>query len=118
MSLIDDFKTRFPQFDPSAVDLAWPGIEPAYLCYYGTEYNGDPGCDTEIILNLCAHLFTIQDSGKDVARQAVSSKSVGSVSTSYQVGDATNQRAFFMSSKYGQMFLQMTSARACGGFFV
>jgi len=118
MSLIDDFKTRFPQFDTGAVDLAWPGIDPAYQCYYGAEYTGAVSCDTEIILNLCAHLFVVQTGSGNGAVQAVSSKSVGSVSTSYQVSEATDQSAFFMSSKYGQMFLQMTSSRACGGFFV
>lgn len=118
MSLIDDFKTRFPGFDTAAVDAAWPGIEPAYLCYYGMEYDGEAGCNTEIILNLCAHLFVVQSGNGNAPVQAVSSKAVGSVSTSYQVGETSNQRAFFMSSKYGQMFLQMTGARDSGGFFV
>jgi len=118
MPLIDDFKTRFPQFDIAAIDASWPGIEPAYKCYYGVEYDGATGCDTEIILNLCAHLFVMQSSGKNAPAQALAIKSVGSVSTSYQTGETTNQRAFFMSTKYGQMFLQMTSARACGGYFV
>ena len=116
MSLIDDFKGRFPAFDTDLVDSYWDSIEGAYPCYYGGAYTGVSGCDTEIILNLCAHLFLVQSDASTGPARAEESKTIGSVSVSYS--SLSDRGSFFMSTKYGQLFLQLTSARACGGFFV
>ncbi len=118
MPLLDDFKARYPQFDTAQVDAAWPSIDPAYLCYYGVEYGQGTTCDNEVILVLCAHLFTIQSSGNNSPRLVATSKAVGNVSTNYSTGDVGEYRSFFMSSKYGQQFLQMTNRQAQGAIFV
>lgn len=118
MSLLDDFKTRYPQFDPSAVDAAWPLIDPEYLCYYGVEYGVGTDCDDRIILVLCAHLFTVQSTTSNAPNLVTTSKSVGNVSVSYGTGEVSAYRSFFMSSTYGQQFLQMTNRQAQGAIFV
>ena len=118
MSLLIDFKTRFPNFDTAKVDAAWPAIDQAYLCYFGVEYGLGTTCEDQIILVLCAHLFTLESTTGTTPRLAATSKSVGNVSTSYAVGDVSSYRSFFMSSKYGQQFVQMTNGLAQGAIFV
>lgn len=118
MSLLADFKARYTQFDSAQVDVAWPAIDPAYLCYYGVEYGSGSSCDDETILVLCAHLFTLQGASSNSPRLAETSKSVGSVSVSYGAGEFDSFNSFFMSSRYGQQFLQMTSSQAQGAVFI
>ena len=68
MALIDDFKAQFPEFDPTAVDDAWTGLESLYPCLYGGEY-GSSDCVDQAILYLIAHLFYIDSN--DPAATAV-----------------------------------------------
>ena len=110
MALIDDFKTRFTEFDTVTVDLIFPSIEPIWPCYFCGDINN--ACDKEAILNLLAHLFVgEEDTGAEGPRTEASS-SVGSVSSSYEQTTSTGQSSdFFRTTKYGQRFLQITSSR-------
>jgi hypothetical protein len=118
MALIDDFKTRFPEFDTSDVDTYLPGLESVYQCYHGATY-GTAECDDEIILNLLAHLMVTSSlNSSTTPSQGVASESVGSVSVSYLTIPINSRNdVFFMSTKYGQMYLQLTAKNA-GGYFV
>ena len=117
MSLIVDFKARFPEFSSAAVDAAWPNLEKAWPCFYGFEYGSDDSID-EIIAQLIAHLFVVATSPATAPVQGIGSQSVGAISVSYLTPPATSQRqSFFGSTKYGQMFLMLTVARQ-GAFFV
>ena len=114
MALIDDFKTRFPEFVSADVDAAWPGLEASWPCLYGGSYDVSD-CDDEIILNLIAHLFSVgQDSGPATI---AASESVGSVSvTNYINQSMSNRESFFSSTKYGQQFTLMTQFRQGASF--
>jgi hypothetical protein len=118
MALIDDFKTRFPEFTTSQVDEYLPELESVYQYYYGAVY-GSNECDDEIILNLLAHLMVTSSlNSTSTPSQGVASQSVGSVSVSYLATPTNNRNdVFFMSTKYGQMYLQLTS-KNMGGYFV
>lgn len=117
MALIDDFKTRFPEFDTADVDARLPNLETVYDCYYGGVY-GVLSCDDEIILNLLAHLLVSEIQVSKGADMAVTSESVGSVSRSFAVPQsASNNYAFFGSTKYGQRYLQLI-AKNTGAYFV
>lgn len=118
MALIDDFKTRFPEFDTAAVDTAWPTLETLWPCLYGGTYGTGSDCTDQAILLLIAHLFYIEDSGETGPVQTAASQSVGSVSVTYSVNNAMSDRnTFFSSTKYGQQFLLITGKRH-GAFFV
>jgi hypothetical protein len=109
MALIDDFKTRFPEFDTATVDQLFPNIEPIWPCYYGGDL--DIACDKEAALNLMAHLFVSESSTNIAGAKSVVSKAVGSVSTSFEGTTTTGQSSdFFRTTKYGQRFLQITSS--------
>ncbi len=116
MSIIDDFKDRFPEFDTTIVDTYLPTIIDVYPCYYGGPYEN---CGVEIILNLLAHMLLEESVGASTALQAESSKSIGSVSVSYlnATGTITSKRSWLMGSRYGIRFLALT-AHNHGGFFV
>ncbi len=104
MALIDDFKNRFTEFPTSVVDIYIPILEPVWPCYYDKPY---VDCNIEAILNLVAHLMTLETSGSS-AMQLESSKSVGSVSTSYVAPTASAN--MYASTKYGQRFNLLTGA--------
>lgn len=107
MALIDDFKTRFPEFSTAVVDQYFPLVEPIYSCYYGGSLE-DP-CDKEAILNLLAHLITLNSRTKPGALMQAQSKSVGSVSVSNVASTLGRQGAeFWLTTKYGQQFLMLT----------
>ena len=107
MALIDDFKTRFPEIAGSVVDQYLPILEPVWPCYYGRPYEE---CNKEAILNLIAHLVTVNSSASSSPAKEVASKSVGSVSVSYVATQSASELFnFFNSTKYGQMFWLLTS---------
>ena len=121
MALIDDFKARFPIFDTADVDLYFPALGSSYQCYYNAEYEAG-NCDAEAILNLLAHLFTIEKSaqtGDSSTQKSVASQSVGNVSVSFNSGSSSfsDKSEFFNSSIYGQRFLMLTRKNQ-GAFFV
>ena len=105
MSLLTDFKARFPEFTDAVADLYIPILEPVWPCYFNKEYTG---CNVEAILNLVAHLITLETAGGSANSQVVASKSVGSVSTSYVAPTASPN--MYSATKYGQRFNMLTSA--------
>lgn len=109
MALIDDFKNRFPEFDTAVVDQYLPILDGVWQCYYGKPY---AACDKEIILNLVAHLLVLEQSPSTATVKEESSRSVGSVSVSYEARSTTsNLTDFFGATKYGQRYLMLTSTR-------
>lgn len=109
MALIDDFKKRFPEFDPEVVDQYFPALEEVWPCYYGRPYSK---CNKEIILNLIAHLMVIQINPGSSSIREQASRSVGSVSVSFTARTDTGGLSdFFGFTKYGQMYLMLTSTR-------
>lgn len=118
MTITADFKTRFPEFDTATVDTYLPILEPVYPSYYALAYTD---ATKEATLQLIAHLLVGETASgsSSASSQVVASKSVGSVSVSYQA----NQRAggelndFFAGTKYGQRFMLLT-ARRYGGMAV
>lgn len=109
----DDFNARFPELAATSSGYL-PAIEPVLPCYYGGDYTID--CDKEAILLLAAHLMTIASTSGTL--QQVTSQSVGSVSQSFAGKTTTGQRSdFFNSTKYGMLFLMLTSHNH-GGYFV
>jgi hypothetical protein len=117
MSLIDDFKARFPEFDVDVVDQYIPILEGVYPCYYGGDYSDL--CDKEIILNLLGHLLVSETKAGTGNVKSTQSKSVGNVSISYSAGYAsTSERmAWFKTTRYGSRYLLLTRKRQ-GGVFV
>ena len=117
MPLLDDFKNRFPEFEAATVDQYIPILEPVWPCYWGGDYSDS--CGQEIVLNLLAHLITVEISAGSENVKTAQSKSVGSVSVSYSQGYApTSERnAWLKTTKYGARY-QLLTSRNAGGFFV
>ena len=117
MAVSADFKIRFPEFDAVTVDQYIPILEPVWPSYWGGDYAAP--CGQEIVLNLIAHLITVEISAGSENVKAAQSKSVGSVSISYSQGYApTSERnAWLKTTKYGARYLMLTS-RSAGGVFV
>ena len=124
MSLIDDFKNKFPEFTASEIDTAFPIIEEELQCYFNYEY-ADNKCINQAILYLAAHLYVTSggnggagDSGS-TPRRMTASKTVGSVNVSYEPSGYTDSFQMFLGSTlYGQKFLMLTKRLAQGAFFV
>lgn len=117
MALIDDFKTKFPEFDSADVDAAWASLDGEWQCYFGYGY-GSAACNDQAILYLIAHLYSSNTTGNSPTKD-VMSKTVGSVSVSYaQAKENDRFSLFFGSTKYGQRFLMLTNRLAVGGYFV
>jgi len=114
MSLIDDFKARFKEFDTAVVDEYMPILEPLYPCYFGGSYTE---CNKEKILNLLAHLLVMETTTSQSAIKDVVSQSVGEISVSYAQLKANELTSFFNTTKYGQRYLLLGSTRI-GAFFV
>lgn len=115
--LATDLTTRFPELDATTVATYLAGINLALPCMYGGVY-GVNACDNEIILNLAAHLLVLDSAATSSPVNSIASKSVGSVSVSYSVGDITNNALFFNATRYGQRFMMLVSKNSVGGFFV
>lgn len=107
MALIDDFKARFPDIPTETVDKYLPLNEDITVCYYDAEY-GSSTCTDEIILQLLAHLITIDSKTGSSSLHDVSSKAVDGVSISFTAANlSTRTDDFFNSTKYGQRYLQL-----------
>jgi len=106
VSLITDFKARFPAFATADVDIYLPIIETVCASYYNKSY----ALNKEAVLNLVAHLLVLEIESSSSSVQNAQSKSVGSVSESYSQSTRTGALAdFFSSTKYGQKFLLLTA---------
>ena len=103
MSLLTDFKARFPGIPTAEADLYVPILEPVWPSYYNKAY----ASSQEAVLNLVAHLLVLESGAGSAGVHAASSKSVGSVSESYAVPTPTGagSLADFNTTKYGQRFL-------------
>lgn len=116
MAVLEDFKTRFAEFEEALVDQYIPILEHVWPCYWGGDYTIPGG--QEIVLTLLAHLITVESAGHGNT-QTIASKSVGSVSISYSPGYApTSERnAWLKTTKYGARYMWLSSRNA-GGFFI
>lgn len=115
MTILDDFKARFPEIDPTIADQLVPVYEPVYPCYYGGSYT--VACDKEAILLLIAHLIVLDPaftgSSGVAPSKDVASKSVASVSTSYTAGaTGSDLKVWLNSTRYGQMFNMVTASHS------
>tara|TARA_R100000655_G_scaffold15789_3_gene34806 strand:+ start:10598 stop:10960 length:363 start_codon:yes stop_codon:yes gene_type:complete len=120
MSLLDDFKVRFQndsKLDLVAIENDWASLDPIWNCYYCFNY-GQDSCTDEAIFNLIAHLWLAESSSKTSPIKPTQSKSVGSVSVTYNASDdASNNTLFYNTTIYGQRFLRL-SMKNRGGYFV
>ena len=109
MSLQTDFTTKFTEFTATQITDYFSLLEETYPCLYGVLYD-------QVVLYLMAHLMSLQVSGK--SGNYATSKSDGDVSISYAIPASSSERyLFFSSTKYGVMFLQLTS-KNIGAHFV
>lgn len=106
------FKIRFPEFasiDDAIIQML---LDEAYLFIGENKYQ-----DT-MVLYWTAHNLVIQqnqESGNSGASSTVASESVGNVSTSYAMPTIDNSDiAFYMSTSYGQKYLQYKRALCIG----
>lgn len=109
MSIQTDFEARFPTITwVEAVASTWT----AYTCLaYGDSTK-------EAILNLIAHLLTLDALPGTGSARTAESKSVGSVSVSYGTSTTQSQWAsFFNTTRYGQTYWLLTG-RQVGARFV
>jgi hypothetical protein len=119
MALIDDFKAKFPEIDTAAVDQYFPALEQTYHCYYGG--NVDVPCEKEAVLWLIAHLITLDSQGATTSAPTrnTSSRSVGSVSVSYETDTSGRRDAgWYNTTRYGQRFLMLTQHAGIAGLWV
>lgn len=114
MTIKQDYEARFPCGGPTWIEQVANTWE-SYTCMvYGDSTK-------EAILNLIAHLLTLAarpGGGSGTARN-VSSKSVGSVSVSFEAtaGGASQLASWYNSTGYGQIYWMLTGRRV-GAVFV
>lgn len=114
MALQDDLITKFPELTDD-INTYYDLLVDTYPCLYGATY-GDSDCDDQAILYLMAHLISLQSTGK--SGNFATSKSDEGVSISYATPTTmTEQYLFYSSTKYGVMFLRLTSKNS-GAYFV
>jgi len=105
VSLTTDFLARFPSFTGDVATLM-PIVEPMWASYYNKPY----ASNKEAVLNLVAHLMMVEIGGESL--QTEQSKSVGSVSVSFQTSSRTGSMYDFLNTtRYGQRFLYLTSGQ-------
>jgi hypothetical protein len=109
MSLINDFKARFPEFKSSVVDTYWATIESIWPSYYGGAYTAE---SKELVLNLCAHLLYDETSTGPSGTQQAESRTIGIISEKFS-SRSSGGSGQFDGSKYGRRFMQL--ARISGG---
>jgi len=111
MSIQTDFEARFPTIPwVEAVASTWP----SYTCL---EYNEK---NKEAILNLIAFLLVNDSAPGTGSARNVASKSVGSVSVSYEASasQSSNLASWFNSNRYGQTYWILSGGRRTGARFV
>ena len=109
MSLLTDFKTRFPGFDSTVADTYVPAVEPVWSEYYTADYT----THKEAVLNLVAHLVVLESDPGHAGLRQVLSHGAGGVSESF-VSPASTSGQFWAATKYGQRFLQLTRSNYGG----
>ena len=119
MSLLTDLKIRFQDLDETAIDAYLPSYENVYQCYYNAEYGIDK-CDDEIILNLLAHLISLDYNASNsgdasIPADNIASESVGNVGTSYQLSgnvSTSDTINFFNTTRFGRQYILLTKKNA------
>ena len=115
MTVQDDFKARFPEFDEADVDQYLPVLEDVWPAYFNRKYEPNK----EVVLNLIAHLVVTEKQAGTGPVQSAQSKSVGSVSVSYRDRESGRLEDFFGTTKYGQRYLFLSRTRyGVGALFV
>lgn len=111
MTVVDDFKIRYPEFDECIVDDRIPILLNDVPLYFNRPYTN--ARNQPIILTLLAHLLVVDQEpavGGGASSGVVTSKSAGSVSVTFAArNDKSAMWDIFGSTKYGQAFIQMTS---------
>lgn len=113
MALLDDFKARFPGIPTATADTYVPILEDVWPEYFGGDYNA---ANKEIVLQLLAHLVTTEAAAGNGPAQVEASRSVGSVSVSFQAG--ASSASWFGTTRYGQRYLELLRSRGGGAVFV
>lgn len=113
MTIQTDFEARFASANPAIVWVE--AIASTWTSYTCLAYNDK---NKEAILNLIAHLLTLDALPGTGSARTAESKSVGSVSVSYGTSTTTSQWAsFFNTTRYGQTYWLLTG-RQVGARFV
>lgn len=111
MSIQDDFEARFPSI-PWVEEIASTWV--SYTCLQYSD------ATKEAILNLIAHLLTLasRPGGGGSSSRNVASKTVGSVSVSYEASASvgSNLGAWFSTTGYGQVYWMLTGRRVGARF--
>lgn len=111
MSIQDDFEARFPL-------IPWvEEIASTWIYYTCLQYSDST---KEAILNLIAFLLTNASAPGSGSARNVASKSVGSVSVSYEASasQSSNLASWFNSNRYGQTYWILSGGRRTGARFV
>lgn len=116
MSILEDFKARFPKFNAAAVDAAFPDLLSLYPSYYAPVYGASPASDSST-LYLLAHLFVVNQTPSDGQINQFASSNTDSVGGSFRLKQDTTDFVSFMSAtKWGQQFLMSIKKRQGGAF--
>lgn len=115
MSIQTDFEARFATAVPPIVWVE--AIASTWTSYTCLEYNDK---NKEAILNLIAFLLTNASAPGTGSARNVASKSVGSVSVSYEASasQSSNLASWFNSNRYGQTYWILSGGRRVGAVFV
>lgn len=109
MSIQDDFEARFPL-------IPWvEEIASTWIYYTCLQYSDST---KEAILNLIAHLLTLAALPGTGSSRNVASKSVGSVSVSYEASatQSSNLASWYNTTRYGQVYWMLTGRRVGARF--
>lgn len=106
MTIKQDYEARFPCGGPTWIEQVANTWE-SYTCMvYGDRTK-------EAILNLIAHLLAVAATPGTGARRNEASKSVGSVSVSYEASPTitSNLGAWYSTTRFGQVYWMLTGRR-------
>jgi hypothetical protein len=109
MTIQTDFEARFPL-------IPWvEEVASTWIYYTCLQYSDST---KEAILNLIAHLLTLASLPGSGSSRNVASKSVGSVSVSYEASAAqsSNLASWYNTTRYGQVYLMLTGRRVGARF--
>lgn len=107
------FKIRFPEFNSIADATIQMLLDESYLLLTKENKYQDT-----MVMYLTAHNLVVQQNqanGNNAPIQLATSKSVGNVSTSYSnPADSNPDISFYMSTSYGQKYLEYKRALSIG----
>lgn len=109
MTIQTDFEARFPT-------IPWvEEVASTWIYYTCLQYSDST---KEAILNLIAHLLTLASLPGSSSSRNVASKSVGSVSVSYEASAAqsSNLASWYNTTRYGQVYWLLTGRRVGARF--